>query len=125
MNTRASFSKIITSVKHSEFHNKLTLVIMKSNLLIITSMSVNAHELISAAENIADLPKNADSDVMLEKIVSEHKPSKNPIIRLLWIIFGSQPWCSSSQRFLAGWLHRFMACICWFYIRVSRCSDGF
>ena len=67
-------------------------------------MSVNAHELISATENIADLPKNADSDVMLEKIVSEHKPSKNPIIRLLWIIFGSAAVVLAAIGvFLPGW----------------------
>ena len=67
-------------------------------------MSVNAHELISAPENNADLPKNAGSDIMLEEIVSEHKPSKNPIIRLLWIIFGSAAVVLAAIGvFLPGW----------------------
>lgn len=67
-------------------------------------MSLNAHELISAPADVVDLSKNTESGFVLEKIVSEHKPSKNPVIRLLWIIFGSAAVVLAAIGvFLPGW----------------------
>lgn len=67
-------------------------------------MSLNAHELISTPEDVVDLSKNTGSGFVLEKIVSEHKPSKNPVIRLLWIIFGSAAVVLAAIGvFLPGW----------------------
>lgn len=67
-------------------------------------MSLNAHELISTPADVVDLSKNTESGFVLEKIVSEHKPSKNPVIRLLWIIFGSAAVVLAAIGvFLPGW----------------------
>ncbi len=67
-------------------------------------MSLNAHELISTPADVVDLSKNTDSGFVLEKIVSDHKPSKNPVIRLLWIIFGSAAVVLAAIGiFLPGW----------------------
>lgn len=75
-----------------------------SQLGCFINMTVNAHEVSPATESVGVLHANASNDDMLEKIVSDHKPSKNPVIRILWVIFGSAAVVLATiGAFLPGW----------------------
>lgn len=75
-----------------------------SQLASNVNMTVNAHEVQPTHQSVGESMASIAHDELLEKIVAEHKPSKNPIIRVLWVIFGSLAVVLATiGAFLPGW----------------------